>query len=115
VAFAQDFQGVLDWPRFAGDRPPIPAIHDSGKYLVFINKLPPRGTDRFPTGTIVVKIPQGQGDVFAMAKRGGDYNTRGAQGWEWFELKAQLDGSWVISSAVGNDYVQTTDLRLSPM
>jgi hypothetical protein len=140
VAFAQDFQGVLDWPRFAVDRPPIPAIHDSGKYLVFINRMPPPGADRFPTGTIIVKIPQGQGDVFAMAKRGGDYNTRGAQGWEWFELKAQLDGSWVIAwrgitppegcgysgivgggcnlchaSAVGNDYVQTTDLRLSPM
>ena len=140
VAFAPDFQGVLDWPRFAVDRPPIPAIHDSGKYLVFINKMPPAGAERFPTGTIIVKIPRGQGDVFAMAKRGGEYNARGAQGWEWFELKAQLDGSWVIAwrgitppegcgysgiagggcnlchaGAVGNDYVQTTDLRLSPM
>jgi hypothetical protein len=74
-----------------------------------------------------------------MAKRGGDYNARGAQGWEWFELKAQLDGSWTIAwrgitppegcgysgiagggcnichtGAIANDYVQTEGLRLQP-
>ena len=141
VAFAPDFQNLLDWPRFAVDRPPLSAIHDNGKYLVFINRLPPAGATEFPTGTMIVKIPQGRGDVFAMAKRGQPYNTRGALGWEWFELKSQPDGSWTIAwrgitppegcgysgiagggcnlchaAAAASDYVQTPDLRLpAPM
>ena len=97
MAFAPDFQNVLDWPRFAVDRPPLSAIHDNGKYLVFINRVPPAGATEFPTGTMIVKIPQGRGDVFAMAKRGQPYNARGALGWEWFELKSQPDGSWTIA------------------
>lgn len=138
VAFAPDFQSLLDWPRHPIDRPPIPMVHESGKYLVFINRPPPAGATEFPVGTIIAKIPQGRGETFAMAKRGGTYNSRGARGWEWFELKAQADGSWAIawrgitppegcgysgivgggcnvchSAAAANDYVQTPTLQLA--
>ena len=42
-------------------------------------------------GTIIVKEPS-DGDlttrqIFAMVKRGGDFNPTGAVNWEWFELQ----------------------------
>jgi hypothetical protein len=55
------------------------------------------GQPPFPVGTIVVK-ESGDGDlttrhVFAMVKRGGDFNATGMVNWELFELQNGADGS----------------------
>jgi hypothetical protein len=86
-------------------------------------------------GLSAVKTMQG-GDIFAMAKRGGAYNTRGAVGWEWLELKQLATGLAIVwrgiappagacygaivggacndchSGAPNNDYVLTPALQL---
>ena len=60
---------------------------------MYLNREPPRGGTSFPVGTILVKVVHPESDagtlpdqIFAMAKRGGDFNDGGAAGWEWFEL-----------------------------
>jgi hypothetical protein len=35
-------------------------------------------------------------NYFAMVKRGGDFNSEGARGWEWFELEDVEDGGVLI-------------------
>ena len=62
---------------------------------------------------IVVKTIEWSGgtDIHAMAKRGADYNTEGAFGWEWFELVLADDGTPVIlwrgaEPPVGEQYGQ---------
>jgi len=61
--------------------------------VVFLNHRPPHGATSFSVGTVIVKeiFPTDAADAngaktFAMAKRGGNYNSSGAAGWEWFEL-----------------------------
>jgi len=68
-----------------------------GALTVYINKVPPHGSTSFPVGTIIAKEPS-QGtvtalQVFAMVKRGGDFNPNGAVDWEWFELTNNADGT----------------------
>ena len=41
---------------------------------------------------LVEGAPEGH-KLFAMVKRGGDYNAQGARGWEWFELRERDEGS----------------------
>lgn len=101
VAFAPDFYGFRTWssapavPIATLPPPPVPdggadgGIH-VGMLTVFWNAPPPAGSSRFPVGTIIVKETDGGAvtsrQVFAMVKRGGDFNAGGAVDWEWFEL-----------------------------
>jgi hypothetical protein len=92
VAFAGDFTGFRRWKSVpATSTTPPASVHTSGPRTVYIDREPPAGATSFPTGTIIVKEFEGAalGDrtVFAMVKRGGDYNAAGARGWEWFELQ----------------------------
>jgi hypothetical protein len=41
---------------------------------------------------MIVEVRQ-DGTIFASAKRGADFNTDGASGWEWFELLEATDGT----------------------
>jgi len=41
-------------------------------------------------------IPEQQWDVFAMAKRGGNFNVDGAKNWEFFTLRIDANGVPVI-------------------
>ncbi len=91
LAFASNFAGYEAWQHAAsiGAEGAPAGVHDLGPMTVFWNQLPPAGAEEFEVGTIIVKqtdpgaaTPQ----VFAMVKRGGDYNSAGARNWEFFEL-----------------------------
>lgn len=99
LAFASSFAGFRKWESF-----PVPegsgdgTVHTLGPRTEYLNQRPGDGDTEFPVGTIVVKETTSEAladrKVFAMVKRGGDYNSAGAEGWEWFELK-NLDESTV--------------------
>jgi hypothetical protein len=93
VAFADAFQNFHSWQSTPG----VTAsgvdggVHITGPLVTYINHAPPSGSTSFPIGTVIVKEVNA-GDlttrqIFAMVKRGGDYNPSGAVNWEWFELQ----------------------------
>ncbi len=100
VAFARDFEGFESWAAFplgVG----VPAIGEiEGPRTVYASRLPAPGEAALPIGTRLVKVigdgPIETRQVFAMAKRGGDYNAFGARGWEWFELERDARGALTI-------------------
>lgn len=92
VAIGSDFQGFESWEKFyLGDSPEAVGVHLAGPKTVYINKRPPKGSTEFPVGTIIVKTiavgPKSEWQLFAMVKRGNDFNLFGAVGWEWFGLQ----------------------------
>jgi hypothetical protein len=143
VASVASFQGFHSWTSFPAVGPPgvTDGIDPTLPRTAFINRRPPHGSSSFPVGTIIVKEFEGgtvtERKVFAMVKRGGDYNTAGATGWEWFELQnldeTNVDIIWrgvappagesyapgsvtcnaCHGNAKGNDYVWSTALALS--
>lgn len=76
------------------------AVHVGLPRVIYLNMVPPSGSTSFPVGTILVKTTGDgtatPGETFAMAKRGGSYNAKGAAGWEWFELADATDGTPLI-------------------
>ncbi|HVY37894.1 MAG TPA: hypothetical protein VHM31_08160 [Polyangia bacterium] len=124
VAFASDFAGFHDWSSApATPAPGLPAVPGDGVTVadagasaadagntdggvhhrpltVYWNHAPPSGSATFPVGTIIVKetdeADPTQRQVFAMVKRGANFNASGAVGWEWFELENTTAGSVVI-------------------
>jgi hypothetical protein len=120
VAYGTDFAGFHDWSSApAMPAPTLPPIDggdgvagvdggtptDGGIHTLpltdYWNHAPPSGSTKFPVGTIIIKETD-QADptarqVFAMVKRGADFNPSGAVGWEWFELTNVADGSVAIS------------------
>ncbi len=98
VALERDFQGFRAWERAVLPGTGAQSItHLAGRRTEYVNARPPGGAAAFPVGTILVKeietgAPAGH-QLFAMVKRGGGFNARGARGWEWFELRARRDGS----------------------
>ncbi len=148
IFLAQDdsFANYLQWTSYTITAPPAieSGTHALGTRLVYINQLPPSKSTTFPIGTIIVKvIPDllsAHGPTaFAMVKRGGDYNTAGAPGWEWYQLNigdplagpvlwkgtdspagtyAGLTGTGCNEChalAKSNDYVQSPPLDLSKL
>ena len=162
VAFASDFNGFHSWPSAVAmpspNLPPVDAgrgtdagpdggATDGGVHPVPETeywKIPSTPTgNEFPVGTIIVKetneVDPTARQVFALVKRGGDFNPTGAVNWEWFELKNVADGSAAISwhgygppsgsadiyggnpavcntchkKAAANDYVWSAALQLS--
>lgn len=113
LAFTRDFVDFRTWKAFIvpdSAQPLVPAPHDdggaedtdaatshvTGPRTVFINQTPHRRATRFPVGTIIVKAMTGSPDLFAMVKRGTDYNKKGAVGWEWFRLSINRENAPVI-------------------
>lgn len=96
VAFGREFENFRKWEKFPLPEDPEGAVvHLAGKRTEYLNKRPPPGATTFPTGTIIVKEMDGDLEtrqIFAMVKRGGDFNPTGAKGWEWFELTNKADG-----------------------
>lgn len=145
VAFAGDFAGFRSWTHTPGTSATPPATtHTMGPRTVYINTEPKAGATSFPVGTIIVKELEtgalGERTVFAMVKRGGDYNSAGARDWEWFELtnvdEEKVNIVWrgvgppagekyggdgtagcngCHAAAKSNDFVQTTGLSLSSL
>ena len=161
VAFATDFAGFHDWPSaVAMPSPSLPPVDaggvgpdggatDGGVHPVPETeywKIPSTPTGGvFPLRTIIVKETN-EADptarqVFAIVKRGGDFNPTGAVNWEWYELKNNADGTVVVSwqgfgppsgsadiyggnpavcnnchvKAAANDYVWSAALQLSSL
>lgn len=154
IALERDFQGFESWHKVdLSKRPAVSEAHASGEAHEWVSHLPPPGSKAFPVGTIFVKTvksnhapdpakkdaPSGN-DIFAMVKRGGGYNGRGAPGWEWFELRRREDDSLGIvwrgvnppngegyagdplggcngchQMAIENDYVHATALTLTSL
>jgi hypothetical protein len=115
VPLQKDFATFRTWMRFelgvGGDPARADAgtpdgggqdggVHIVGPRTIYLNMAPPTGSTSFPVGTILVKTTADgtttPGETFAMAKRGGTYNMRGAAGWEWFELASATDGTPLI-------------------
>jgi hypothetical protein len=139
VAFAPDFQPFTTWSSRLLDLPSVMGSpHAAGSRTVFINHEPPAGATSFPVGTMIVKRTEADGQLLARAKRGGNYNSSGAVGWEWFELVTSAGGAVSIkwrgfgpplgegyggdpkagcnschALAAANDYVLTPGLWLS--
>ena len=93
IALAGDFDGFESWTHYdLGHQVAAGSVHLAGARSVYLNQAPPSGASAFPVGTILVKIVRQEAaagiadQVFAMAKRGGNFNDGGAAGWEWFEL-----------------------------
>lgn len=87
VAFAADFAGFSTWEKVQFESPATAgSTHVAGARSVYINRKPPAGATSFPVGTVIVKVTDADGKIFARAKRGGTFNSKGAVGWEWFEL-----------------------------
>jgi hypothetical protein len=102
IALEREFRDLRGWERFElAERPAQGVTHTRGKRRIYLNARPATGSGSFPVGTILVKELMGS-DVhpdhkfFAMVKRGGGYNARGAHGWEWFELR-ERDGRFTIA------------------
>jgi hypothetical protein len=114
VAFERDFQDFRKWIEV--EMPKVEAqgvTHTEGKAREFVNALPTSGRSSFPVGTIIVKEVTNDEkkthEIFAMVKRGAEYNRSGAPGWEWFELRERKDESvsivWRgINAPNGEDY-----------
>ncbi len=155
IALERDFQDFESWAKVdLAQRPAVSETHASGDAHEYVSQLPARGSKGFSVGTILVKTVKsnhreqdeaakkvGNGtDIFAMVKRGGGYNGRGAPGWEWFELRRRDDDSLGIvwrgvnppsgegyggdpmggcngchQMAVGNDYVHALSLNLAKL
>jgi hypothetical protein len=143
VASVASFQNFHSWPSVPAVGPPgvSDGIDPTQARTAYLNERPSHGSSSFPTGTIVVKEFEGVAltsrRVFAMVKRGNDYNSAGASGWEWFELMNLDDTNVQIvwrgvappagesyapgsptcndchGNAKGNDFVWSTALSLS--
>lgn len=102
VAYTQDFCGFHGWSSAPATAPDgaNDGLHGIGPLTVYWNQSPPHGSTSFPVGTMIVKETEDadvtKRVVFAMVKRGGDYNSGGAAGWEWFSLQDGTDGCVTI-------------------
>lgn len=91
IALQSDFAGYDGWPSVALGDAPL-AGHPPGPRFGYLNHRAKKGATEYPIGTIVVKTiepssSQATWEVFAMAKRGGNFNPGGARDWEFFRLK----------------------------
>ena len=97
IALERDFQDFESWSKVElSSQAPVGETHTEGDAHEYVNQLPKAGSRAFPVGTILVKSVSKDAkkqDIFAMVKRGGGYNGRGASGWEWFELRRRPDES----------------------
>lgn len=100
VALERDFQGFREWQGGVFEELPARGqTHFAGEQKYFIKGAERSGSE-FPVGTMIVKearlSSRPEGQLFAMVKRGGDYNGKGARGWEWFELALREDQTVAI-------------------
>ena len=150
LAYCPDFQNFRSWEAFPlPDTGAVGSVHLAGPKTEYLNRRPAKGDGggaltEFPPGTIIVKEletgPIQDRKVFGMVKRGGDYNSAGAPGWEWFELQNTASGSvntiiWrgfgppvteqyggdftgcapCHAGSKSNDYVQSPNLQLNKL
>jgi hypothetical protein len=100
IALPKDFAGYEQWWNVAVGEGSVDSVHPGAQRRVYVNKRPEESASEFPVGTVIVKVGAGGEltgttgtEVHAMVKRGGTFNSAGAVGWEWFELKASSAGT----------------------
>jgi hypothetical protein len=99
IPFASTFGSFRTWTSFHSDGPAAGTFPPDvlGPRTQYVNELPPKGSTKFPVGTVIVEAREsGAKNIFAAVKRGGDYNPTGARDWEWFELKENDGGPVTI-------------------
>lgn len=100
VPFAADFTGYTSWPKLTvPGAPAMEQSHVAGDRVIYIAQKPGRGATDFPVGTRIVKTVGDQ--IFAMAKRGGNYNADGAVNWEWLELEGTVERPFIRWRGIG--------------
>jgi len=89
IALPRDFCDFREWMPFRLRDVDMHA-GATGPLVVYLKELPPMGAVEFPVGTMIVKTVEigdpKEWEVHAMVKRGGMFNSRGAIGWEFFDL-----------------------------
>jgi hypothetical protein len=100
IAAQRDFGHYEDWMKFDTD---VEGEHGGvvGSITEYLNQLPEAGAGEFPIGTMIVKTVQPKDGptpaIHAMVKRGGTFNSKGAFGWEYFELSKNDKGTPIIT------------------
>jgi hypothetical protein len=125
IAQQKDFQDFLSWQSFLvdaqGNNSPA---HMGGKVTAYLNKVPPKGSATYPVGSIIAKtVEKGEKmkwEIHSMVKRGGEFNTQGAKGWEYLELQYNSDNIALIlwrgeAPPVGHGYEALTPLGTTTM
>ncbi len=106
IALQSDFSDFRSWSRvFVGDGEL--EGHPAGARYGYLKQHAPAGSTEYPVGTMIVKTVERDGgpkawDIFAMVKRGGNYNKSGAINWEYFTLLINEDDIPVIFSRGDN-------------
>lgn len=107
LAFNTQYDGFRSWKSYAydGGSEGDAGVHIAGPRTEYVNELPPDGSTSFPVGTMIVK-EVGADDppnhhLFAMVKRGCDFNANGAKGWEFMEVQEQPSGATLVWRGVG--------------
>jgi hypothetical protein len=91
IPLARDFEDFRSWPSSMITGSAQGSIHLAGARVIYTSKQPEADGVTYPMGTMIVKTVE-TGELFARAKRGGTFNSRGAVGWEWLELAEVTNG-----------------------
>lgn len=105
VAMQSDFDGFRGWTRY--ELPDIGLQHGHARGApshLYVNLAPeavPPFAEPLPLGTVLLKTVErseadGGWEIHAMVKRGGDFNARGAVGWEYLDLELTAGGAPAI-------------------
>lgn len=101
IALDGDFASFPTWERVPLGDAPL-AGHPPGPRFGYLNHRAKKGATAYPLGTIVVKTVEPSAapetwEIFAMAKRGGNFNPGGARDWEFFCLKVLAGVPHIVS------------------
>jgi hypothetical protein len=106
IALQSDFADFLTWQKTALGDEPLEG-HPAGERFGYVKQPLAAGMPAYPVGAMIVKtvevMPDEQSwDLFAMVKRGGNYNAAGARNWEFFTLSVSAGGVPLIASRGSN-------------
>lgn len=113
IAFERDFQGFRAWPRVALGDVSAGGHPEGPQQFVYVSRARPAGARDFAVGTILMRtfeqtVPT-DWVIFALVKRGGDYNAQGDVGWEYFRLRLNAQGRVVIAARGLNPRTEAPD------
>jgi hypothetical protein len=97
IALDRDFANFRQWEEVDFGQESIDG-HPSGDSHGFLSRRT-KGAS-YPVGTLIVKAFLPGWELFAMAKRGGGFNARGAVDWEFFRLKLVNDTPLIVSRGI---------------
>jgi hypothetical protein len=97
IALDRDFAPFRTWEQVDFGDDSIPG-HPQGQSYGYISH---RTKNRsYPVGTMIVKAFVPSWALFAMAKRGGNFNPEGALDWEFFRLELVNDTPVIVSRGI---------------